>query len=70
MSDQPTGDDERDNTSTDDGRDNTPIDPDHPDEQADLEERGDGAHAENVTERQNFRADETAPGVDPDDGEA
>lgn len=58
MSDHPTDDAPRDNT------------PDHPDEQAELRERGDGAHAEHADERANFRADETAPGVEDDDGEA
>jgi hypothetical protein len=41
--------------------------PDHPDEQAELRERSDGAHAEQLAGETNFREDETPPGVDPDD---
>lgn len=59
MADHPNGDAPRDNEPSE-----------HPDEQAELAERGDGAHAEHATERDNFRADDTAPGVDPDEGEA
>lgn len=38
--------------------------PEHPDEQATLRERADGAHAEQVTDDANLRADPDAPGVD------
>lgn len=55
MSDHPVGDAPRDNT------------PDHDDKQAEVRERGDGAHAEHADERANFREDDTAPGVSPDD---
>ncbi|MFA9430957.1 hypothetical protein [Egicoccus sp. AB-alg2] len=58
MSDQPLGDDPRSN------------EPHHPDEQAVLRERAEGASEDNVTGSDNFREDETAPGVDPDEGEA
>lgn len=37
--------------------------PEHPDEQATLKERADGAHAEQVTDEANLRADPDAPGV-------
>lgn len=40
-------------------------DPEHPDEQADLRERAPGAHAEQVSDEANLRADTTAPGVSP-----
>jgi hypothetical protein len=39
----------------------------HPDEQAELRERSDGAHAEQLSGETNFREDETPPGVDPDE---
>ncbi|MFA9444664.1 hypothetical protein [Egicoccus sp. AB-alg6-2] len=42
---------------------------DHPDEQAELRERRAGASEDDVTGRDNFRADETAPGVDPDEAD-
>lgn len=46
-----------------------PQDPSHPDTEAELRERADGAHAETVGEEANLRADDTAPGVDPDEDE-
>jgi hypothetical protein len=42
--------------------------PRHPDEAAELRERADGAHAEQVTDEANLREDDTPPGVDPDEG--
>ena len=39
--------------------------PRHPDEAAELRERADGAHAEQVSDEGTLRADDTAPGVDP-----
>ena len=60
----------RDGTSTGDvpGRDDPPpsetpepTGPRHPDIQADLAERGDGAHAEQVTHEANLRADPDPP---------
>lgn len=44
--------------------------PDHPDEQAELRERAGEAAEEDLTGSANLRADETAPGVDADEGEA
>jgi hypothetical protein len=41
--------------------------PRHPDEQAALHERADGAHAEQLAGESTLRADETPPGVDPDE---
>ena len=38
-----------------------PTGPRHPDIQADLAERGDGAHAEQVTHEANLRADPDPP---------
>ncbi|GGI08104.1 hypothetical protein [Egicoccus halophilus] len=58
MSDQPFGDDPASN------------EPRHPDEQAELRERSEGASEDNVTGTDNFRADDTAPGVDPDEADA
>jgi hypothetical protein len=43
--------------------------PRHPDEAAELRERADGAHAEQLSDETTLRADDTPPGVDPDDGE-
>jgi hypothetical protein len=40
--------------------------PKHPDEAAELRERSDGAHAEQISDEANLRADDTPPGVDPD----
>jgi hypothetical protein len=42
--------------------------PRHPDEAAKLRERADGAHAEQVSDEGNLRADDTPPEVDPDEG--
>ena len=39
-----------------------PRNPEHPDREAILRERGDGAHSEQVTDEANFRADDTPPG--------
>ena len=36
--------------------------PEHPDREAILRERGDGAHSEQVTDEANFRADDSPPG--------
>jgi hypothetical protein len=44
--------------------------PDHPDEQAELRERADGANEPNTSGSDSLRHDDTAPGVDPDEGEA
>lgn len=39
--------------------------PDHPDEWAELAERGDGAHAEQISDEANFRADPDPPRAKP-----
>lgn len=50
------------------GRRDEDDQPDHPDEAANLAERGDGAHAEQIGDRANLRApgDEDPPGSDRD----
>ena len=50
------GDDERGGTADE------VEDPDHPDREAILRERGDGAHSEQVGDEANFRADDSPPG--------
>jgi hypothetical protein len=39
--------------------------PHHPDEAAELRERADGAHEEQISDEANLREDDTAPGTDP-----
>lgn len=43
------------------------TDPEHPDEEAALAERSEGANSEQITDEANLRADPTPPGVDPED---
>jgi hypothetical protein len=40
--------------------------PRHPDEAAELRERSDGAHAEQLSDEGTLRAVDTPPGVDPE----
>lgn len=44
-------------------------DQDHPDREAALVERGDGAHAEQISDEANLRADPTPPGQAPADAD-
>jgi hypothetical protein len=44
--------------------------PDHPDDAAELRERADGANEEKIGDDANLREDDTAPGLDPEDGDA
>ena len=54
----------REDAARDDSAGDDAAEPEHPDEQAELAERSDGAHAEQVTDEANFRADPDPPGVD------
>jgi hypothetical protein len=64
---EPGGPDAHDDPDPSVGRRQQPAD--HPDEQAALHERAEGANAEQLPGPSNLRADDTPPGVDPDEEE-
>jgi hypothetical protein len=60
----PLGDPRETDTDAEHSSDETDPDPTH----ATMRERGPGGHEEQVGEEPTLRADDTAPGVDPDEG--
>jgi hypothetical protein len=64
----PLGDRDDERTSSASEGSSEPTDPDA--SHATLRERGPGGHEEKLGDDPNLRADDTAPGVDPDDGDA
>jgi hypothetical protein len=64
----PLGDRDDARTSSTSEGSSRPTDPDAT--HATLRERGPGGHEEKLGDEPNLRADDTAPGVDPDDGAA